>query len=67
MSLLVRTAVGAALVIFVTSAATAQAQHDQVTNPSDPRAGDFAAALDRLMTDLATQIVRDGGTNLSGS
>ncbi len=41
-------------------AATGQAQHDPITDPSDPRGSDFTAALDRIMTDLATQIVRDG-------
>ncbi len=41
-------------------AATGQAGHDPVTNPSDPRIGAFAEALERVMTDLATQVVRDG-------
>ena len=41
-------------------AATGRAPHDPVTAVGDRRLADFAAALERLMTDLATQIVRDG-------
>src|ERR1700693_526545 len=40
--------------------ATQQARHAPVTSPADRRLGDFRRALDRVMIDLATQIVRDG-------
>jgi glutamate N-acetyltransferase/amino-acid N-acetyltransferase len=40
--------------------ATQQARHAPVTSSDDPRLGDFRRALDAVMIDLATQIVRDG-------
>jgi glutamate N-acetyltransferase / amino-acid N-acetyltransferase len=40
--------------------ATQQAAHSPVADPTDPRLGDFSRALDRVMIDLAQQIVRDG-------
>jgi glutamate N-acetyltransferase/amino-acid N-acetyltransferase len=40
--------------------ATGQARHGPVTGPGDRRLGAFRQALDRLMIDLAQQIVRDG-------
>jgi glutamate N-acetyltransferase/amino-acid N-acetyltransferase len=40
--------------------ATQQARHAPVTNPDDPRLAEFRRALQTVMTDLATQIVRDG-------
>ncbi|MGE0258822.1 MAG: bifunctional glutamate N-acetyltransferase/amino-acid acetyltransferase ArgJ [Alphaproteobacteria bacterium] len=40
--------------------ATGQARHAPVTRPDDPRLADFRRALDTVMVDLATQIVRDG-------
>jgi len=40
--------------------ATGQARHAAVTSPGDRRLGDFRRALDRVMIDLAQQIVRDG-------
>ncbi len=40
--------------------ATQQAPHRPVTSPGDRRLADFRRALDRVMTDLAQQIVRDG-------
>jgi glutamate N-acetyltransferase / amino-acid N-acetyltransferase len=40
--------------------ATAQARHRPVTTPEDPRLASFREALDRVMVDLAQQIVRDG-------
>ena len=40
--------------------ATGQARHRPVTTPEDRRLADFRQALDRVMTDLAQQIVRDG-------
>ncbi len=40
--------------------ATRQAAHRPVTNPADPRLEEFRRALDRVMIDLARQIVRDG-------
>jgi len=40
--------------------ATQQARHAPLTGPADHRLGDFRQALDRVMIDLATQIVRDG-------
>src|SRR5262249_59475790 len=40
--------------------ATGQARHQPVTAPEDRRLADFRQALDRVMTDLAQQIVRDG-------
>lgn len=36
------------------------ARHDPVTAPDDPRLDDFKAKLERLMIDLAQQVVRDG-------
>jgi glutamate N-acetyltransferase / amino-acid N-acetyltransferase len=41
-------------------AATGKARHKRVTRPGDPRLKGFRAALDRVMVDLAQQIVRDG-------
>jgi glutamate N-acetyltransferase/amino-acid N-acetyltransferase len=40
--------------------ATQQAPHRPVTSPEDPRLADFCRALDKVMVDLAQQIVRDG-------
>ena len=40
--------------------ATQQARHAPVTSSDDPRLDDFRRALDAVMIDLATQIVRDG-------
>ncbi|HYM74133.1 MAG TPA: bifunctional glutamate N-acetyltransferase/amino-acid acetyltransferase ArgJ [Stellaceae bacterium] len=40
--------------------ATQQARHAPVTDPNDRRLGAFRRALDRVMIDLAQQIVRDG-------
>ncbi len=40
--------------------ATQQAQHPPVASPGDRRLGDFRRALDRVMIDLAQQVVRDG-------
>jgi glutamate N-acetyltransferase/amino-acid N-acetyltransferase len=40
--------------------ATRQAAHRPVADPGDRRLGDFRRALDRVMIDLAQQIVRDG-------
>src|ERR1700693_4303750 len=40
--------------------ATQQARHAPVTRAGDGRLGDFRRALDRVMIELATQIVRDG-------
>ena len=40
--------------------ATQRAAHPPVADPSDPRLADFSRALDRVMIDLAQQIVRDG-------
>jgi glutamate N-acetyltransferase/amino-acid N-acetyltransferase len=40
--------------------ATQQARHAPVTSADDPRLGDFRRALETMMIDLATQIVRDG-------
>jgi glutamate N-acetyltransferase / amino-acid N-acetyltransferase len=40
--------------------ATQQAVHRPVASPSDRRLGDFRRALDRVMIDLAQQVVRDG-------
>jgi glutamate N-acetyltransferase / amino-acid N-acetyltransferase len=40
--------------------ATRQARHPPVTTPQDPRLAGFCEALDRVMVDLAQQIVRDG-------
>jgi glutamate N-acetyltransferase / amino-acid N-acetyltransferase len=40
--------------------ATQQASHSQVTSPDDSRLDGFRNALDRVMIDLAQQIVRDG-------
>jgi glutamate N-acetyltransferase / amino-acid N-acetyltransferase len=40
--------------------ATQQAAHSPVADATDPRLGDFTRALDRVMIDLAQQIVRDG-------
>jgi glutamate N-acetyltransferase / amino-acid N-acetyltransferase len=40
--------------------ATQQAAHRPVASPSDRRLADFRRALDRVMIDLAQQIVRDG-------
>jgi glutamate N-acetyltransferase / amino-acid N-acetyltransferase len=40
--------------------ATGQARHPRVIAPEDPRLAGFREALDRVMVDLATQIVRDG-------
>lgn len=40
--------------------ATRQARHAAIDSPVDPRLGGFRRALDRVMIDLAQQIVRDG-------
>jgi glutamate N-acetyltransferase/amino-acid N-acetyltransferase len=40
--------------------ATQQARHAPVAAADDPRLADFRRALDTVMVDLATQIVRDG-------
>src|SRR5712692_9327056 len=40
--------------------ATQQARHAPIARPSDRRLGDFRRALDEVMIDLATQVVRDG-------
>jgi glutamate N-acetyltransferase / amino-acid N-acetyltransferase len=40
--------------------ATGQARHRPVTTAEDPRLDGFREALDRVMVDLAQQIVRDG-------
>ena len=40
--------------------ATQQARHAPITSADDPRLVDFRRALDAVMVDLATQIVRDG-------
>ena len=40
--------------------ATQQAAHRPVASPSDRRLADFSQALDRVVIDLAQQIVRDG-------
>jgi glutamate N-acetyltransferase / amino-acid N-acetyltransferase len=40
--------------------ATGQARHSPVGTPEDPRLAGFREALDRVMADLAQQIVRDG-------
>jgi glutamate N-acetyltransferase/amino-acid N-acetyltransferase len=40
--------------------ATQQAPHPPVASPADRRLADFRRALDRVMIDLAQQIVRDG-------
>jgi glutamate N-acetyltransferase/amino-acid N-acetyltransferase len=40
--------------------ATGQAAHRPVSDPGDRRLDDFRGALDRVMIDLAQQIVRDG-------
>jgi glutamate N-acetyltransferase / amino-acid N-acetyltransferase len=40
--------------------ATQQARHAPVASPTDRRLGEFRRALDRVMIDLAQQIVRDG-------
>jgi len=40
--------------------ATGQAGHEAISDPDDPRAQGFRAALDKVMIDLAQQIVRDG-------
>jgi glutamate N-acetyltransferase/amino-acid N-acetyltransferase len=40
--------------------ATQQARHAPITSSDDPRLDDFRRALDAVMIDLATQIVRDG-------
>jgi len=40
--------------------ATQQAPHRAVASPADRRLGDFRDALNRVMIDLAQQIVRDG-------
>jgi glutamate N-acetyltransferase/amino-acid N-acetyltransferase len=40
--------------------ATGQARHGPVASPGDRRLAEFRRALDRLMIDLAQQIVRDG-------
>ncbi len=40
--------------------ATQQARHAPIANSDDPRLDDFRRALETLMIDLATQIVRDG-------
>ena len=41
-------------------AATGAAKHKRVARAGDPRLKDFRRALDRVMTDLAQQIARDG-------
>jgi glutamate N-acetyltransferase / amino-acid N-acetyltransferase len=40
--------------------ATQQARHAPIASSTDRRLGEFRVALDRVMIDLATQIVRDG-------
>jgi glutamate N-acetyltransferase/amino-acid N-acetyltransferase len=40
--------------------ATQEARHAAITDPADPRLGDFRRALAAVMTDLAQQIARDG-------
>ena len=40
--------------------ATQQARHAAITDPADPRLGDFRRALSAVLTDLAQQIARDG-------
>jgi len=40
--------------------ATQAARHAAIASPDDRRLGDFRRALDRVMIDLAQQIVRDG-------
>jgi glutamate N-acetyltransferase/amino-acid N-acetyltransferase len=40
--------------------ATGQARHAPIASPDDPLLDGFRAALDRVMIDLAQQIVRDG-------
>ena len=40
--------------------ATGAAEHAEITRADDPRLAGFLAALDDVMQDLATQIVRDG-------
>jgi glutamate N-acetyltransferase/amino-acid N-acetyltransferase len=40
--------------------ATQQARHAPISSSTDRRLGEFRAALERVMIDLATQIVRDG-------
>ncbi|HEY1259652.1 MAG TPA: bifunctional glutamate N-acetyltransferase/amino-acid acetyltransferase ArgJ [Stellaceae bacterium] len=40
--------------------ATRQAAHRPVARPDDPRLADFRQALDRVLIDLAQQVVRDG-------
>jgi glutamate N-acetyltransferase/amino-acid N-acetyltransferase len=40
--------------------ATGRAGNTELTDPVDPRARDFAAALGEVLTDLAMQVVRDG-------
>ena len=40
--------------------ATGTTRHAQITRPNDPRLAGFLTALDEVMQDLATQIVRDG-------
>ncbi len=40
--------------------ATGRAAMEPIASMDDPRAGDFAAALERVLRDLAQQIVRDG-------
>ncbi|HSR71632.1 MAG TPA: bifunctional glutamate N-acetyltransferase/amino-acid acetyltransferase ArgJ [Kiloniellales bacterium] len=40
--------------------ATGQAKNKRVTGPADPALGDFRAALEDLLQDLAQQVVRDG-------
>jgi glutamate N-acetyltransferase / amino-acid N-acetyltransferase len=40
--------------------ATQQARHAPIISPADRRLGDFRHALDRVMIDLAQQVVRDG-------
>jgi glutamate N-acetyltransferase / amino-acid N-acetyltransferase len=40
--------------------ATQQARHAAIGDPADPRLADFRRALLAVMTDLATQVVRDG-------
>jgi len=40
--------------------ATGQAKHAAIASAADPRLAGFREALDKVMVDLATQIVRDG-------
>src|SRR5260370_7666377 len=40
--------------------APGEAAHPPVASPADPRLGEFRRALDRVMIDLAQQVVRDG-------